>query len=91
MPIVENKDHTDAAYICDYCGQKIEDADGYFCPVCAKVVCVMCSIDHPLTSVEVRPNGPDYKKHQLMCDSCLAAWNKLHPKQVGLDAFLGVA
>jgi len=81
MPLVENEIHTDADYICDFCGEKIEtEYEGYCCPVCERIICVSCSVDHPITKVQVESNGPDYKKHAYMCDVCLRAWNKLHPK-----------
>ena len=91
MPIVENEDETDVSYVCDYCGEKIEDPEENVvcCSLCNRLICRKCWENYPLRNVEVNPGGPEHKRFLWMCEVCERGWKKLHPKQVKLETFMG--
>jgi len=87
MPVVENEAQTDADYICDFCGEKIENEAGHCCTVCQRIICVECSQDHPISNVLFNDHDTHRRKSEYMCDVCRRAWLKLRPKQVKLEEF----
>jgi hypothetical protein len=89
---VENEDQTEAYYVCDFCGQKIEDPEENVicCPVCERIICPKCLEAHPLINVEVKRDGSESKRRQWMCSDCKHDWERRNPKQVGLDFFWGL-
>ena len=91
MPIVENEDQTEACYVCDWCGEKIEDPEENVvcCSLCNRLICGKCLETYPLRNVDVNPDGVGHKRYRWMCEACERGWKKAHPKQVGLDTFMG--
>lgn len=89
MPVTVNDEEAAVQCLCDVCGVEIQDqTEGAWCPVCGRIFCLDCSADHPIVKVRIREDGPDYKKHEFMCDLCLREWRRKHPLQVKLDGFI---
>jgi predicted RNA-binding Zn-ribbon protein involved in translation (DUF1610 family) len=79
----------DGKQICDGCGKNIdEQLGGYYCPVCGRLYCNECEPDHELVRIQVRENGPDYKKFTDMCPTCALEWRKKNAKVGTLDGYL---
>lgn len=74
---------------CDGCGKDVtEQMGGYICPTCGRVYCSECEPDYELRRIQVRENGPDYKKYEDMCPTCALEWRKKNAKPMTLDGYL---
>lgn len=82
--------HKPDPYTCSVCQKGIKDEfGGYMCPVCGRIICNDCALEHPLQlDVIVRPKGPEYLKKTDMCKFCYDKWREAHgPETQQIDLF----